>query len=206
MTRSDFIIKWGVYTLALVPVWILELYVLSRYPLFGVKPMLLPLAVVAVAVLEGSTAGGGFGLFVGVLCDACYHDTFGGMTLGLCLVGVCAGAVSRYALRQNLLGCLLCSLGGPAGGGRGPRAGPPVLADRPPGRSAAGGPAGGVRVPALCVSGVRSGAVGVQTGAQKDRAVGRPAPARPGREKKWGRIPEKSRKTLASEPSLWYSS
>ena len=109
MTRSDFIIKWGVYTLALVPVWILELYVLSRYPLFGVKPMLLPLAVVAVAVLEGSTAGGGFGLFVGVLCDACYHDTFGGMTLGLCLVGVCAGAVSRYALRQNLLGCLLCS-------------------------------------------------------------------------------------------------
>ena len=50
MTRSDFIIKWGVYTLALVPVWILELYVLSRYPLFGVKPMLLPLAVVAVAV------------------------------------------------------------------------------------------------------------------------------------------------------------
>ena len=112
MTRSDFIIKWGVYTLALVPVWILELYVLSRYPLFGVKPMLLPLAVVAVAVLEGSTAGGGFGLFVGVLCDACYHDTFGGMTLGLCLVGVCAGAVSRYALRQNLLGCLLCSLGG----------------------------------------------------------------------------------------------
>ena len=169
MTRSDFIIKWGVYTLALVPVWILELYVLSRYPLFGVKPMLLPLAVVAVAVLEGSTAGGGFGLFVGVLCDACYHDTFGGMTLG-------------------------------------PRAGPPVLADRPPGRSAAGGPAGGVRVPALCVSGVRSGAVGVQTGAQKDRAVGRPAPARPGREKKWGRSPEKSRKTLASEPSLWYSS
>ena len=29
MTRSDFIIKWGVYTLALVPVWILELYVLK---------------------------------------------------------------------------------------------------------------------------------------------------------------------------------
>lgn len=112
MTRSDFIIKWGAYGLALLPVWVLELYVFSRYPFFGVKPMLLPLAAVTVAVLEGSTAGGGFGLFVGILCDACYHDTYGGMTLGLCLVGVCAGAVSRYALRQNLLGCLLCSLGG----------------------------------------------------------------------------------------------
>ena len=104
MTRSDFIIKWGVYTLALVPVWILELYVLSRYPLFGVKPMLLPLAVVAVAVLEGSTAGGGFGLFVGVLCDACYHDTFGGMTLGLCLVGVIIG---EFLAAQRGLGYLI---------------------------------------------------------------------------------------------------
>lgn len=112
MTRSDFMLKWSIYALALVPVWVLELYVLSRYPLFGVKPMLMPLAAVAVAVLEGSSAGGGFGLFVGILCDAFYHDTSGSMTVMLCLIGVCAGAVSRYALRQNLLGCLLCSLGG----------------------------------------------------------------------------------------------
>ena len=112
MTRSDFMIKWGAYALALVPVWILELYVLSRFPVLGVTPMLMPLAAVAVAVLEGATAGGGFGLFVGVLCDAAYHDTDGGMTLGVCLIGVCAGALSRYALRQNLAGCLLCSLAG----------------------------------------------------------------------------------------------
>ena len=72
--------------------------------------MLMPLAAVAVAVLEGAMAGGGFGLFVGILCDAAYHDTDGGMTLGLCIIGVCAGALSRYALRQNLAGCLLCSL------------------------------------------------------------------------------------------------
>ncbi len=110
MTRGDFMIKWGVYALALIPVWILELYVLSRFPVLGVTPMLMPLAAVAVAVLEGAMAGGGFGLFVGILCDAAYHDTDGGMTLGLCIIGVCAGALSRYALRQNLAGCLLCSL------------------------------------------------------------------------------------------------
>ncbi len=111
MTRSDFMIKWGVYALAALPVWLLELYVLNRFPVLGVSPMLMPLAAVAVAVLEGATAGGGFGLFTGILCDAAYHDTDGGMTLGLCLIGVCAGALSRYALRQNLAGCLLCSLG-----------------------------------------------------------------------------------------------
>ena len=93
MTRQDFLIKWGVYALALVPVWFLELFVLNRFPLFGVAPMLLPLAAVCVAVLEGTTAGAGFGLFVGILC----------------LIGVGAGALAQYVLRQNLVGCLLCS-------------------------------------------------------------------------------------------------
>ena len=109
MTRQDFLIKWGVYALALVPVWFLELFVLNRFPLFGVAPMLLPLAAVCVAVLEGTTAGAGFGLFVGILCDAAYFNTDGAMTVGLCLIGVGAGALAQYVLRQNLVGCLLCS-------------------------------------------------------------------------------------------------
>ena len=101
MTRQDFLIKWGVYALALVPVWFLELFVLNRFPLFGVAPMLLPLAAVCVAVLEGTTAGAGF--------DAAYFNTDGAMTVGLCLIGVGAGALAQYVLRQNLVGCLLCS-------------------------------------------------------------------------------------------------
>ena len=100
MTRQDFLIKWGVYALALVPVWFLELFVLNRFPVLGVFPMLLPLAGVAVA---------GFGLFVGILCDAAYFNTDGAMTVGLCLIGVGAGALAQYVLRQNLVGCLLCS-------------------------------------------------------------------------------------------------
>ena len=109
MTRQDFFIKWGVYALALLPVWFCEVYVLNRFPLFGVTPMLLPLAAVCVAVLEGAVAGAGFGLGVGILCDAAYFGTNGAMTLGLCLLGVAAGALAQYALRQNLLGCLLCA-------------------------------------------------------------------------------------------------
>ena len=88
MTRQDFLIKWGVYALALVPVWFLELFVLNRFPLFGVAPMLLPLAAV---------------------CVAAYFNTDGAMTVGLCLIGVGAGALAQYVLRQNLVGCLLCS-------------------------------------------------------------------------------------------------
>ena len=111
MTRRDFLIKWTVYAVALLPVWFMDQFVLPRIPLFGVSPMLLPLAAVAVAVLEESVSGAGFGLAVGVLCDAVYYGGWGGMTLGMCLIGWGAGAAAQYVLRPNFGGCLLCSAG-----------------------------------------------------------------------------------------------
>lgn len=110
MTRKDFLTKWFIYTMAFLPVWFLEAYVFSRVRLFGVSPMLLPLAAVTVAVLEGGTAGGAFGLFVGTVCDAMYH-TGGAMTLGITLLGVGAGITAQYRVRQSLLGCFICSAG-----------------------------------------------------------------------------------------------
>ena len=61
MTRRDFIRKWTVYALGLLPIWLLDAYILPRMPLWGTVPMLLPLAVAAVAVLEGAYSGTGFG-------------------------------------------------------------------------------------------------------------------------------------------------
>ena len=95
MTRRDFIHKWTVYALGLLPVWLLDAYILPRVPLWGtVVPMLLPLAAAAVAVLEGAYAGTGFG-----------------MVFYLALAGMAMGAVSQYALSQSFLGCLICSVG-----------------------------------------------------------------------------------------------
>lgn len=104
--------KWTIYGLALLPVWWLEVFVLNRFPVLGVFPMLLPLAGVAVAVLEGTLAGAGFGLAVGVLCDAVYFGGHGFLTLGLCLIGWGAGAASQYVLSRNFGGCLLCAAAG----------------------------------------------------------------------------------------------
>lgn len=109
MTRHDFLVKWGVYALALLPVWFLEVYVLSRYPLYGIKPMLLPLAVVAVGVLEGAAGGAGFGLGVGLLGAAVYYNTGGGFVVLMTLLGLGTGLLTQYVLRQDFLGCLLCS-------------------------------------------------------------------------------------------------
>ena len=109
MTQHDFLVKWGVYALALVPVWFLEVYILARYPFYGVKPMLLPLAVVAVGVLEGSDGGAGFGLGVGLLGTAVYYQAGGGFVLLMTLLGLGTGLLTQYVLRQDFLGCLLCS-------------------------------------------------------------------------------------------------
>ena len=57
MTRRDQIYKWCIYALGLFPIWVLDAFVLSRYPLLGITPTLLPLAVSAVAVLEGGALG-----------------------------------------------------------------------------------------------------------------------------------------------------
>lgn len=109
MSQRDFILKWLLYALALLPILILEQYVLPWFPIFGIVPVLLPTAAIILAVLEGPVAGAGFGLFVGILIDALSPDLVGIMTLGLSLLGLAAGTAARYGVRQNMLGCLICS-------------------------------------------------------------------------------------------------
>lgn len=110
MTSGDFLIKWSAYLLALIPIYIAEFCVTCYLPVFGVIPMLLPLAAVAVAVLEGSVAGAGYSLAVGILCDTMYPGIPGGWIIGLTLLGIMAGILAQYRLHQNLVGCLLCAL------------------------------------------------------------------------------------------------
>ena len=111
MTRRDLFHKWFAYALGLLPVWVLDAYILPRYPLWGTVPMLLPLAVAAVAVLEGAYSGTGFGLAVGLLWELAYPGGFGGQVFFLALAGMAMGAVSQYALSQSFAGCLICSAG-----------------------------------------------------------------------------------------------
>ena len=94
-----------------MPVWLLDEFVLNRVPLFGVVPMLLPLTVVAVAVLEGSVAGAGFGMTVGLLWELAYPGGSGILVFGMTLAGMLTGSIAQYALSQSFVSCLLCSAG-----------------------------------------------------------------------------------------------
>lgn len=111
MTRQDWLHKWFTYALALLPVWWLDEFVLSRYPVFGTSPILLPVAVSAVGVLEGVSGGAGFGLGAGIIWAAAYPGGSGMRVILLTVVGMVTGAMAQYAIARSLLGCFLCSAG-----------------------------------------------------------------------------------------------
>ena len=111
MTRRDQIHRWAVYALGVLPLWLLDAYILPRFPLWGVSPMLFPSAVAAVALWEGAYAGTGFGMAVGLLWELAYPGGFGGTVFFLALAGMISGGLTQYALSQSLPGCLLCSAG-----------------------------------------------------------------------------------------------
>ena len=109
MTRALNMQKWSVYALCgLLPVWLLDAYILSRYPVGGLIPQLLPLTVVCVAILEGAYAGAGFGLGTGLLWTLVYPGTQSMRILLLSLLGLLVGIVAQYALQQSFPGYLLC--------------------------------------------------------------------------------------------------
>lgn len=109
MTQQDKRFKWLCYALSVLPVWLLETQLLSRFPLFGTVPVLLPLCAVAAGLLEGPSAGAWFGLGVGILADAVYPGTPGGMTLGVALLGWLSGLFSQHGIGQTFPGFLICS-------------------------------------------------------------------------------------------------
>lgn len=111
MTRQDFLFKWFFYGCSLIPIWWMEAFVLNRFPVMGVIPVLLPVALGIIAALEGPVGGAGFGLAVGFLCDAVYYGEHGFITLTMCLLGWAAGALARYVLNTNMGGCFVCSVG-----------------------------------------------------------------------------------------------
>lgn len=109
MTRQHLIHKWLVYALALIPIWMLDCYVLGRYPISGATPMLLPLAVAAVATLEGPTAGGAYAMGVGFLWETTYPGGTGFLIFYLTVLGSLCGAGVKYILQKGFFGYFICA-------------------------------------------------------------------------------------------------
>ena len=108
---NDTLKKWLLYILGgLIPVWIVDTVLLPRMG-FPLSPVLLPVCVVALSVLEGAFSGAQFGLAAGTLWALAYAGGSPGRIPLLTMMGMLSGVVSQYALRRSLSGCMLCTAG-----------------------------------------------------------------------------------------------
>lgn len=91
-------------------IYILQALVLTYLPIDGIVPVLLPIAVVGIAMFEGSSSGGGYGLLAGMLCDVSFNQPLILMTVVLTLVGIFVGILSETVMARGFPTFFLCCL------------------------------------------------------------------------------------------------
>ena len=105
---NDTLKKWLLYGGGLVLMSMVDTLLLPRFSLWA-APVLLPMCVVAAAVLEGAFTGAQFGLMAGLVWGLLYAGTFPFRIPLLTVAGMICGAVTQYALRRSLSGCMVCA-------------------------------------------------------------------------------------------------
>lgn len=98
------------YALLLFGLYILQAMIFTHLPIFGVKPLLLPVAVMCVALFEGTAGGGAFGLFAGILCDMSFNQPAIQFTLFLTLLGLSAGYLFDTVLSTSMPAFIVCTV------------------------------------------------------------------------------------------------
>lgn len=98
------------HVILLLVLYILQTSVFTRFRLFGVYPMLLPLAVVGIGLFEDGLWGGIWGIAAGVLCDISIADSFFMFTVTLAVIGFFSGFFSEFILARGFPSFFVLSL------------------------------------------------------------------------------------------------
>ncbi len=99
--NHDQLKKGLLYALVLAVAYLLQGIVFPYLPIFGAKPMILPLVMAAIAIHEGTVRGGAWGLACGMLCDSALNQPTILYTLLLMCLGVGAGFLSDRILSRG---------------------------------------------------------------------------------------------------------
>ncbi len=92
-----------VYAALLAGVFVVQDLFASQLPLFGVRPVLIPAAVVAIGLLEGGMWGGFLGLGAGFFADMGYTEQLVLFTILLPAAGFLCGALGKYQLHKGFM-------------------------------------------------------------------------------------------------------
>lgn len=89
------------HILLLFLLYILQTSVFTHLRLFGVYPLLLPLAVVGIGLFEDGFSGGVWGIVAGLLCDISLADSRVLFTVSLAVTGFITGFLSEFILARG---------------------------------------------------------------------------------------------------------
>ena len=107
MSKSSLKKKWNfavslvLHALLLMTVYVFQGMIFPYLRLYGLVPLLLPIACTGVAVYQGRVAGGVSGLFAGILCDISFNEPVGLFTIVLTFAGIAVGALSDTVLTRK---------------------------------------------------------------------------------------------------------
>ncbi len=92
-----------IYALAFIALFILQDLLISRITLFGVHALIVPAAVVVIAIFDGGSWGGFLGLAVGYFSDLGHTETTFFFTVILTAAGFFIGVLGRYVLHRGFV-------------------------------------------------------------------------------------------------------
>lgn len=90
-----------VYAVTLAIVFAVQDFIAARLPLWGVRPMLIPAAVVAIGLFEGGSWGGFLGLAAGFFYDMGYIEQTTLFTILLTAAGFFSGVLGKYLFHKG---------------------------------------------------------------------------------------------------------
>lgn len=96
-----------IYGLLLVLLFIVQDLLLSHIRLFGVRPMLIPAAIVAIALFDGGLWGGFMGLLAGYFMDMGYAEHLILFSVLFSALGFFIGVLGKYLLHRGFLSYIL---------------------------------------------------------------------------------------------------
>lgn len=96
-------LKIFVYSVFLILLLLLQSTLLKYVSIYNIKPNLLVIFVVCVALLRGNVEGAAVGFFAGLLLDMTFGRFLGFYTLLGMYLGIAVGSVNRRLYRENYL-------------------------------------------------------------------------------------------------------
>ncbi|MCL2408376.1 MAG: hypothetical protein FWC96_02010 [Oscillospiraceae bacterium] len=91
-------------------VYALQDMILIHLQLFGLVPLILPVAATGVAVFEGRDIGGIAGIFAGIMCDISFNAPVGVFTVLLAFTGLLVGTLADTVMTRGFLSFYITSV------------------------------------------------------------------------------------------------